>query len=57
MGTGLNLFVFGKKTAYAESVFFLTLWLVGKCPNDLKTIVPKALKRRFMCPNFVPIQC
>ena len=41
---------------HALPVFPLTLWLVGKCPNYLKTIVPKALKRRLCAQNFVPIQ-
>ena len=33
-------------------MFPLTLWLVSKCTNYLKTIVPKALKRRKCAPNF-----
>ena len=37
-------------------VFPLTLWLIGKCPNFLQTIVPKAPKRRLCAQNFVPIQ-
>ena len=30
---------------YCRAVFHLTLWLIGKCPNFLKTILPKALER------------
>ena len=39
-----------------RAVFPLTLWLVGECPNYLKAIVPKALKRRICALNFIPIQ-
>ena len=41
---------------YTWSVFPLALWLIGECPNFLKRIVPKALKRRLCALNFELIQ-
>ena len=39
-----------------NTVFPLTLWLIGECPKFLEAIVPEALKRRLCALNFTPIQ-
>ena len=53
---GKVISVWREKMLYCKTVFPLTLWLIGECPNFLSTIVPKALERRLCALNFVPIQ-